>query len=251
MKSTEIEVFNKPVSGRPQYGQQWNKQSMRYLLNIGVEGAVNRAFKKYLENKSSCIIVGVGGGGDVARLSSYVDFILGVDLSKKRLLEAKQLTKGKNCDFVLCDAERMPFKESYFETLVCRATLHHLPHTDRSLQLMAMALKENGIVILHEPGLLNPVALIARRFFPTSIHTPGEKPFVPYTLKRTFKKSFKIIEFKTYYVFSNAIPVLGKFSPIFRKKRLLQIAYLLDRKISKTPLRQLSWELLIVGQVVH
>lgn len=219
---------------------------MNYLLKIGSGGAVENIFSKYLCGRK-CLIVGIGAGGDALGLKNICQYIVGIDLSYPQLLKARNL-KVSNCDLLLCDAEQLPFRNDGFTPIVCRATLHHL-NVNLALAEMLRILKSGGVIILHEPGLLNPIALIERRFFPTKIHTPDERPFIPLVMKKLFAREFQIMEENYYYIVSTILPIILKHLkgiPVKVKRNLIDYACRLDNVLLKSPLKQLCWHILLV-----
>lgn len=247
-KQVEIEIYSAKAKGRRFHGAQWDFKAMSYLHQLGAEKAVEASFRKYFLNAQSSLIVGIGSGGDALRLAPYVKVIVGIDIAKPLLLKIKDSMPNR-CLLVLCDAEKLPFMSEAFETLVCRATLHHLPNTLIALDELFRVLKRSGTMLLHEPGLLNPIAMIGRKFFPTNIHTPGERSFVPMILREKVSLKFRVMEMNYYYLLSHLLPIFWKYLINgFKEQKVISQAYFFDELLLRTPMKQLCWEFLLVAK---
>lgn len=103
-------------------------------------------------------------------------------------------------------------------------------------------LKDDGVFfVASEPGALNLIAAVGRKFFPSNAHTPGERPFIFSHLTKLIKR-YGFIEIKTGY-FHLITPALAlkvlvakrdrkKFAKIILK--ILMIESLLSRSWLKT-----------------
>lgn len=68
--------------------------------------------------------------------------------------EAKIRSSGKsNINFVVCDAEHLPFNEETFDLVHCRATLHHIPEPAKAILEISRVIKKGGHFYLREPLL--------------------------------------------------------------------------------------------------
>lgn len=250
-KKTEVEVYSEKVKkGRPDWGEQWDREAMKHLQQKGAEGDIEKYFSEYLRG-TRCLIIGIGGGGDALRLKNTVEYLVGIDIAKPQLIKALRLKKSNNCEFMVCDAEFLPFRNNSFSSIVCRSTLHHISNWNVMLVQIFKVLKEKGVLILLEPGLLNPIAFMGRKFFPTNVHTSGERPFIPFFLKRQVELKFKVIKASYYYMFSHILPILYKSFGIsngLKKLSIIDYVYYLDELLLKTPLRQLCWSFIIVAE---
>ncbi|MHA1143386.1 MAG: class I SAM-dependent methyltransferase [Candidatus Helarchaeota archaeon] len=245
-KKKEIEYFEKiERKKRPEWGSQWDSEMMSYIRQMGSEKTMRLFYQRYIPN-STCLIVGLGGGGDAVLVKDLARMIIGIDITKLPLVEARN--RGIKGEFIACDAEFLPFREKIFSSIIIRSTLHHLPHVEADLSQFAKVLQKDGALILQEPGLLNPIALIGRTFFPTNRHTPGERPFVPLALQNRIKSDLIIVKSEYHYLFSHFLPILWKVLPKKLKKvKILDLACDFDKFLLKTPLKQLCWIFTIVA----
>jgi hypothetical protein len=103
-------------------------------------------------------------------------------------------------------------------------------------------LKPGGSILVTEPGLLNPFAFVRRTFFPTSVHTPDEHPFVPRKLIADFRSEFERVDHQLFYITSLLAPILQKgFGNRVADWSLKALAPV-DRVLTGVPgVRELSW----------
>ena len=94
---------------------------------------VNRLLKN--TNYSSVLDVGCGDG---LLLKKYkkdnCDFIVGIDISLKRLKDTHAVTD--NAILVKCDGKNLPFKENKFDLATSTETIEHIPEFRESLKEM-------------------------------------------------------------------------------------------------------------------
>lgn len=156
--------------------------------------------------------VGCGTGTTSLRLARLGFRVTGIDISDARIAEARERAPvaGVSVTFLQGDAEALDFRPESFDAVCCTAILHHLPDVERDLVKFRRLLRPGGSVLATEPGLLNPLAFIRRRFFPTSVHTPDERPFVPWRFFAMFRRHFSQVTGQHLYVVSVAAPVIGK-----------------------------------------
>ncbi|MBS7646792.1 class I SAM-dependent methyltransferase [Candidatus Bathyarchaeota archaeon] len=158
----------------------------------------------------------------VYKSSKNIKEIVGINISRKEL---QKIDKRIAC-IVLGDAQRLPFKGSSFNVIVCKSTLHHLADPSKGILEMQRVLCEGGSVIFYESGALNPIAAIGRKFFPTDIHVRSERPFVPIVLKEMLGKArFNIVNEGYFFLFIHIFPILGKWVSFFRGTRFLKLLH--------------------------
>ena len=159
---------------RMRWGEQWHDQVMSYLLELGP----NLHFERLVTKLSTGMCLILGAGSEVIWVHNSgknINEIVGINIS----LEELQKIERKIAYLIVGDAQRLPFRDSCFNFIVCKSTLHHLADVNKSLSEMYRVLCQGGSIIFYEPGALNPTAMIACKFSPTNAHIPSEKPFVP------------------------------------------------------------------------
>lgn len=93
--------------------------------------------------------VGGGFGRNTLSFSQLWDEATLLDPSAKNLAEAKSYLKGRqNVQFIQGTAEKLPFPDNYFDTLVCIRVFHHLPQPKPAIKEFYRVLKPGGSLIL-------------------------------------------------------------------------------------------------------
>lgn len=198
---------------------------------------------------SRILDVGCGTGSKLIKFAKKSYKVVGVDLSYNLVNLAKQnFIKTKiSGNLIVGDVEHMMFKDQSFDVIYCKAILHHLPNIKKDLMEFSRLLKPNGIILVTEPALLNPIAFFRRKIFPSSIHTPDEHPFIPYKFIHTFKEIFINVEVKHFFLFSLLAPILYKVAGNYAigkkiSKIFLHIILPIDRIIMRFPfICQFCW----------
>lgn len=214
------------------WGAQWNNQSMKYLLDSGPIVS----FRSFLSDakKNRCLVL--GSGNEVEIVSEFCNDVVGVNVS----LEALKRINRFNVNLILADAQRLPIKDSCMDRVVCKSTLHHLDLSQSLLEINRVTTKGSNI-FLYEPGLLNFVAFLGRKVFPTNIHEPSEKPFIQANLRKALNNQFELIKENNFFVFVHSIPILEKALNLATHPRLLKWCSNFDAFLCRTYFKNLSW----------
>jgi ubiquinone/menaquinone biosynthesis C-methylase UbiE len=88
--------------------------------------------------------VATGTGNTAFALAPYVRRVVGLDLTREMLDHARRIAAEReivNADWVIGDAERLPFPNDTFDVYVVRAAPHHFPNIDAFLREALRVLK--------------------------------------------------------------------------------------------------------------
>lgn len=80
--------------------------------------------------------VATGTGNTAFAFAPYVRRVVGLDMTREMLLEARRIAAERNIlnvDWVIGDAARLPFQDDTFDIYVVRAAPHHFPDVDAFL----------------------------------------------------------------------------------------------------------------------
>jgi ubiquinone/menaquinone biosynthesis C-methylase UbiE len=80
--------------------------------------------------------VATGTGNTAFALAPYVRRVIGLDLTREMLDEARRIAAAKaikNVDWVIGDAAKLPFEDDTFDVYTVRAAPHHFPDVDAFL----------------------------------------------------------------------------------------------------------------------
>jgi len=176
------------------------KNSENFLQNFLIKNCHN---KKVLD-------CGCGEGRISNFLAENGADVVGIDISPETIKVAKEKTANKNISFLVMDAEKMEFKDNFFDLIVCAGILHHLD-IKKTYPELKRVLKMDGKIICNEPLIHNPIFQLYRRLTP-HLRTEWEAEHI---LSKNdielAEKYFGKIEKKFFYLFSlMAVPFSNK-----------------------------------------
>lgn len=175
--------------------------------------------------------IGCSSGNLAAQLSPFAKSYVGTDISDQAiaLAASRQLT---NCSFVCCDGHKIAMPDQSFDCVIVDALLHHMD-LDLVLREIDRLLRPNGLLFFNEPLGTNPVFNLYRVFTPRA-RTPDEHPFRRADLK-LLGTIFEVQEIRWFGFLS-----IG--SAFTRSNLVRQVLSLIDRVLSRTPIRYLFWQ---------
>lgn len=110
-------------------------------------------------NSQMMIEVGCGFGGFLANVARRGALVIGLDVSSKAVRTAKNLAKQlglqNEVDFVVGDAQLLPFKEQASDIVVCSETLEHVQDYERAFGELVRITKKSGYLCLTVPNFLS------------------------------------------------------------------------------------------------
>ncbi len=121
-------------------------------------------YSKALENISldGCVILDVGCGSGLffEKAAGKAEMVVGIDISHKLLLKAKEQTKNySNTHVLLADADHLPFKKASFELVFSFTVLQNMPNPKETLLEISRVTKSEGKIVVS--GLKKAFALTA------------------------------------------------------------------------------------------
>ncbi|MFH1545573.1 MAG: methyltransferase domain-containing protein [archaeon] len=115
---------------------------------------IHEDFLKYLSSlpkKALVLEAGCGTGKDLVEIREKGFRAVGFDISRKMVEETGKKLKEKKFNDVkvfVGDAERIPFENELFDSVVMVATLHHLKNNEKGIREMSRVLKKGGTMII-------------------------------------------------------------------------------------------------------
>jgi|SRR3989338_3476158 len=94
--------------------------------------------------KGNCLEVGAGTGNMISLTKNKKDYLLS-DISFKMCKVSKQ---KYHCNTVCCDAEKLPFSDNTFDTIISSETIYILDHPQYFVKEAFRVLKDKGILII-------------------------------------------------------------------------------------------------------
>lgn len=198
-------------------------------------------------NPKRILDYGCGGGWLSLKLSKLGLDVVGIDISRKMVKNAKLVCP--NAEFIVADAENLPFKDNVFDYVIGVSILHHLSDLKQALnELRRVIVNECGFMFM-EPNTLNPISAIGRRLFPMEVHTKGEKQFTPMSLEGILNSfGFKVKNCVILFLIAFPLARLFKIMRMNASKFLLQLLYLFEFSMEKNLLmRYLNSTIVVSG----
>lgn len=154
--------------------------------------------------------IGIGAGTDILEYAKNGSKVYGIDLTEEAINISKKhfkCAKQKYISFKKGNAEKLNFKDNFFDLVFSFGVLHHTPNADKAVKEIYRVLKPKGktIVMLYAPGWKHLVKrLIIRGIFcgelfrygyqnlinkNTEVH--GDSPLTKVYTKRQVRELFK------------------------------------------------------------
>jgi len=77
---------------------------------------------------------------------------VGLDITPK-MIEVAKKKKLKNVEFIVWDAEDLPFKKNSFDIVICSQSFHHYPNPQKFFDCVSKVLRPGGKLILRDMHL--------------------------------------------------------------------------------------------------
>ena len=200
------------------------RQRSEKIIELLIEIISNLKLKKILD-------IGCGAGWYLKKLERMGDTI-GLDFCMNYLSQARDFCKKSL--FINADAQRLPFRNNYFDLILCTEVLEHLPFPCQCLKEIARVLSKNGVAVITTPMKNSIEEIVSRKNNPRhnvehlSIFT--YKEFI-FTLKKNF--TLRRIE-ATSFIPLNKITYL-----LYKQQHLIKIINSICSKIRF--LKNFSW----------
>jgi ubiquinone/menaquinone biosynthesis C-methylase UbiE len=92
---------------------------------------------------------GCGTGLLFSHVAAQAEMVVGVDVSRKLLLKAKERTKSfRNAHVVQADADHLPVKSACFAVVFAFTVLQNMPKPAETLTELKRAAKRNGAIVV-------------------------------------------------------------------------------------------------------
>jgi ubiquinone/menaquinone biosynthesis C-methylase UbiE len=144
------------------------KDYLRYLIykTLGTAAFARRIewrrMMRWLDAQKGEKILDIAcGAGELSlKIAERGCEVYGIDLSEEGIKSARRLSKRvkARCEFMVGDAERLPFADGCFDKIICSSSLEHFNNDARALGEMRRVLKADGRVILTVDSLTYPIS---------------------------------------------------------------------------------------------
>jgi ubiquinone/menaquinone biosynthesis C-methylase UbiE len=112
-----------------------------------------RKYRKALENVDAAgravLDVGCGSGLFFSQVAVQADMVVGVDVSRKLLMKAKEHAGAfGNVHVLLADADHLPFKDGFFGAVFAFTVLQNMPKPNETLNELKRVVEKGGRVVV-------------------------------------------------------------------------------------------------------
>lgn len=114
-----------------------------------------------LKNKTF-LEVGCGLGYFIKVAKEKGANIYGIDIGKNLVDRCQKVVPGK---YQVGSAEKLPYKDNYFDIVLCTEVIEHTPHPSKSISELIRVVKPKGIVIITTPNKLYKPLFYILSFF--------------------------------------------------------------------------------------
>ena len=109
-------------------------------------------YSSYLKKDDRVLDLGCGYAGTLIKVARQVKEAIGCDIDQNSLKASIEIANSKkisNLKFMTADAnKKLPFKNGYFDKVICSDVLEHLNHRNFALLEIKRVLKKNGLLFL-------------------------------------------------------------------------------------------------------
>jgi ubiquinone/menaquinone biosynthesis C-methylase UbiE len=138
---------------KEQIKKYWDMRSETYDNSPGHSGLPevwrNVLYETFGDKKLRILDVGTGTGFLAILLAELGHDVVGIDLSEKMLERAKKKAdeKGLDIEFMIADAENLPFDDGEFDAVINRHLLWTLPNPQKAINEWSRVVKKGGKVV--------------------------------------------------------------------------------------------------------
>ncbi len=169
--------------------------------HIGGITATNELIKLCRIKKGSKVLeVGCGIGLTSVYLAKKGCMVTGVDISKAMIRKAKEKAEQKKVkvEFMVADAQKLPFRKNVFDAVICESVMAFVPDNKKAMKEFARVAKPGGYVGITEVAWVKePPAEMRKKmqdFAGSELRTPGgwKKLFRDAGLKSIVARTHKL-----------------------------------------------------------
>lgn len=171
----------------------------------GTTGPEYRQLIEYLGNvKGKKILnLGCGLGEEAVYLAKLGAQVVAIDISNGMIEATKKLAKkykvSDKITYQQMDAEKLKFRDNYFDGIAGCNILHHVD-IKKSIKEVKRVLKKKGVAVFSEPLIYNPVINVYR-VMADQVRTDHERPLNDADMKY-IKKVFPKMKHKEFHLFT-------------------------------------------------
>ncbi len=150
--------------------------------------------------------VGCGTGFTTAEIVRRVgeENVVAVDLTPEQMVKA--VTRFENSNFLLGDAENLPFRDSVFDAAISAGSIEYWPHPQKGIEEMARVTKSGGRVVILAPR--KPDNFLVRKFAESVMLFPSTQQCVSWFMNAGLE-DIRYVETGPYRFWSKLVVIIS------------------------------------------
>ena len=85
-------------------------------------------------------------------LAERCEHLICIDIDHEMLVQTRRLLLGRRVNYVVADAQRLPFRDGWAQVTVSGCVLSHLPDPAQGLREMARITRADGALVINVPN---------------------------------------------------------------------------------------------------
>ena len=148
--------------------------------------------------------VGCGTGFTTYEIVKRVEDVVAIDITPEQI--SKAIKRFPNVEFLMGDAESLPFKDNVFDASISAGSIEYWPHPSLGIQEMARVTKPGGRVVILAPR--KPENPIVRKFAESIMLFPSTQQCVAWFLKAGLE-DIRYVETGPYRFWSKLVVIIS------------------------------------------
>jgi len=144
--------YSEMIQSKLSLADPWYQLVMKMLQSVFLDFSGQRMME-----------IGCGLGGFLINSARMGALVIGLDVSSKAVCTARDLAKRlglqDKVDFVVGDAQFLPFKEQVSDIVICSETLEHVPNYKKAFGELVRITNKSGFLCLTVPNFLSTAFL--------------------------------------------------------------------------------------------
>lgn len=228
------------------YKSFYEKYAKNYPDDLIIRGSQLAKIKENIDFQGKIgLDIGCANGAFVLEIAKLgAKKMYGIDIAEEFVKKATRTAKIRsirNVEFIQADAKKLPFKNNYFDFIICTEVLEHVPGFKTAIKEIERVLKPGGSFIVTIPNTLNPAEILHQI-----------KHLIFFIIKRepiTHINLFFMPNVKKYFYWAKELNIgsLHFILPFFPKKYVKIPFIKIDLTIG-TLLKFISFDIVIMGR---
>jgi 2-polyprenyl-3-methyl-5-hydroxy-6-metoxy-1,4-benzoquinol methylase len=215
---------------------------------------LNQTLKNIPQPVGSILEVGCGAGFTAEYLDGRYNHYLGIDYAGELIDAAQKRHQKKNVRFQCTDVDKFE-SDQKFDVILMIGVLHHIPEVQSTLRRLKSFLKPNGVLVANEPRkgnlLISGLRALRKKIDPN--YSRDQVEYSEAEAARLLKQSGYRVRIFPQGIFSTPLAET-RFLPSILGSPLAHLFKELDPPleslITATPLRHLTWNMVIEARII-